>query len=128
MRRIVTIPILTSLTVLMAADILHNLYSDNYERSRRSRELENIIKLEVERKLDAYITQTKLNIENFNKLELGWHIDQCAGVLGHRYTVVSESIVSGKVVHLVEWDEKIRTIHLVFQNNKLMIKTQIGLE
>lgn len=75
---------------------------------------------------DEINPESKLNIDNFNKLEQGMNYNDAAELLGSKGKVISENKESGTVMYL--WSETSGSFaKVVFQNDKLIAKDSKGL-
>ncbi|MEI6221159.1 MAG: DUF3862 domain-containing protein [bacterium] len=72
-----------------------------------------------------------VTLENFNKLKDGMSYKQAVAVLGVEGTILSESNVAGYATKMYTWEGATgwgANMNAMFQNDKLMSKTQIGLK
>lgn len=71
----------------------------------------------------------KVNSENFKKLKNGMKYKEAVEILGGEGNLLSESEVAGYKTEVYQWKNGMTAgISLVFQNDKLLSKSQYGLD
>ena len=81
--------------------------------------------IKQEEKAKDYIT-----LDDFNKISTGMSYEEVKNIIGNDGTIVSDSQVSDTHMIIYSWygKDKISNANFSFQNDKLINKTQIGLE
>ncbi len=70
-----------------------------------------------------------LTFEQFNKIAIGMNSKQVVRILGCAGQVQSETLLPGYHQIMIEWkDNQGREISLMFQNNKVIMRMQRGLQ